>query len=140
MKATWMVGVVVLVLAASVSLAEDKVEPKRKGDVREQLDTLIPEATRLLEKKEYKKVLELLVPPELMAKLTEKSNLDDFAKEFGQEKAGQLLAMLKAIKGVKPEMDKEGKRATYQLKEKVKDVPRDKIIFVKIDKYWYVQN
>ena len=39
----------------------------------------------------------------------------------------------------KPDLDKEGKKATYQLKEKIKDVPVDKITFVKIDKYWYLQ-
>ncbi len=109
-----------------------------KAESRETLETLIPEGIRILEAKEYKTFVEIFVPPDELKKITEGTSLEEFAKTFGERKAPRLLEILKEIKGTKPSLDDNGTKATFVLKEE-KD-GKKAITFVKVDKYWYIQN
>ena len=116
----------------SPAMADTKVDP------REKLDTAVPEAIRLLEAKDYSTFLKNFIPPDDLKKVTEKATLDEFAKQFGENKGPRLLQVLKSIRDAKPTLDSSGKKATYELKE---PIDRKKTItWVKVEKYWYIQN
>ncbi len=112
--------------------AEDKPDP------RESLDTAIPEAIRLLEKKDYEGLLKAFVAPEDFERITANKPLPDFAKEFGEEKADKLLVVLKAVIGTPPTLSEDKALATFEFKEKING--KSSIKFQKIDKYWYIKN
>lgn len=128
-----MILIAMVAAAFSVSLAQDA-----KPDPQEKLETAIPEAIRLIEAKEYAKFLKSYVAPEDLKKIAAEMPLDEFAKFFGEKKAEPLLKMLKAIKGVKPTLDADGKKATFKVKDPIDG--RDSISFQKVDKRWYIQN
>jgi hypothetical protein len=109
-----------------------------KADPREKLETAIPEAIRLLEAKDYAKLLKNFVKPEDFKRITEQMPLEDFAKEFGKAKADGLMAALKAIKDVKPKLEEDDKKATFVFKEPIGG--KESMIFVKVDKYWYISD
>ena len=109
-----------------------------KADPREKLETAIPEAIRLLEAKEYETFLKTFVVPDDFQKITKKMWLNEFATQFGKDKAADLLQVLKSVKGKKPTLDSKEKKATF--KHKVKGVPKDSISFVKVENFWYIQN
>jgi hypothetical protein len=111
--------------------------PAPKADPREKLETAITEAIRLLEAKDYATVLKHCLTPDDLKAITEKIPLDEFAKQFGEGKADRLLKVLKSIEDVKPTLDKEGKTATFKLKEEADG--KKTISWVKIGKYWYIQ-
>lgn len=121
-----------IVVCCSGLYAEDKPDP------RENLDTAIPEAIRLLEKKDYEGLLKGFVPPEVLEKITADKPLPDFAKSFGEKKAGKLLKVLSAVKGTMPTLSEDKALATFELKEPVEG--KSDIKFQKIDKYWYIKN
>lgn len=120
-------------LPALVGLAADS-----QADRREKLETAVPEGIRLLEAKDYVAFLKNFASPEDLKKFTEKTPLDEFAKEFGLEKAPRLLEVLKSIRDVKPTLELDGTKATYALKEPIGG--KKVIIWVKIGKYWYIHN
>lgn len=108
-------------------------------DVRGNLDKLVPETVRLLEAKDYATVLEALVPPADFKKITAETPLADFAKEFGKEKAGQLLAVLKSLQDKKPKLSEDGNTATFDLPENPV-FPKNAITFTKIEGRWFINN
>jgi hypothetical protein len=108
-------------------------------DVGGKLDTLIPGAIQLIEGKKYEELLNLLVEPDRLAKIKAKEDFAKFVVTFGEEKAPQLLGVLKYIKDVKPEMNEEGTTASYKLPEEIKS-PRRTITFKLIEKRWHLQN
>ena len=112
--------------------------PAPKANPREKLETAITEAIRLLEAKEYATVLKNFVTPDDLKAITEKIPLDELAKQFGEGKADRLLKVLKSIEDVKPTFDKEGKTATFKLKAEADG--KKTISWVKIGKYWYIQD
>ncbi len=108
-------------------------------DVRGDLGKLVPEMVRLLEAKEYASVLEALVPPDIFKKITADQPIADFAKQFGETKAASLLAVLKALKDMKPKLSEDGNTATYDLPENPA-FPKKEIIFTKVEKRWFIKN
>jgi hypothetical protein len=108
-------------------------------DVRGDLDKLVPEAIRLLEAKDYATLLETLVPPEDFKRITAETPLAEFAKEFGKEKAAQLLDVLKTLKDKKPKLSEDGKTATFDLPENPV-FPKNKIVFSKVEGRWFINN
>jgi hypothetical protein len=108
-------------------------------DVRGDLGKLIPEMIRLLEAKDYASVLEALVPPDIFKKITAEQPLEKFAKEFGEGKAASLLAVMKAVKDMKPKLSEDGNTATYDLPENPA-FPKKEIIFTKVEKRWFIKN
>ncbi len=132
-----------LTLFTGIALTQEK-QPEKKSeagvqaDPRENLDTAIPDGIRLLEAKEYVKFLKAYAPPDGLAKFAEAGGLEKFAAEFGQSKGPRLLAVLKKIKGTKPELDETGQIATYRFEEAVGG--KNNIVFMKRDKYWHIKN
>lgn len=108
-------------------------------DVRQDLAKLVPEIVRLLEAKEYAAVLDALVPPADFKKITAETPIAEFAKEFGKEKAGQLLEVLKSLTDKKPKLSDDGNTATFDLPENLA-FPKKAITFTKIEGRWFIQN
>ena len=106
------------------------------GDPREKLETALPEAIRLLEAKDYATLLKEFVAPDDFKHITENQSLEQFAKEFGEDKAAGVLKDLKSIKDKTPELSAEGNKATFARE----DANAKPIVWVKIDKYWYIAN
>ena len=126
---------VVLCASAALSVA---IAEEGKAEPRENLETAIPEAIRLLEAKEYVTFLTNFVNPDDFKRFTEGTTVEAFAKHFAEGNADVLLKALQSIKEAKPTMENDGKRAVYDLKEKING--RDKLAFVKVEKYWYIEN
>ena len=126
-----MLFIVGLVLSSSLR-AEDKPDP------RENLDTAIPEAIRLWEQKDYEGLLKTFVAPVDFERITAKKPLPEFAKQFGEEKADNLLTVLNSIKGTMPKLSEDKAMATFEFKERI--MGKSDIQFQKIDKYWYIKN
>ncbi len=108
-------------------------------DVRQDLGKLVPESIRLLEAKEYATFLQTVVPPTEFQKIIGEKGLDAFAAKFAEKKAGSLLAVLKAIKDVKPKLSEDGNTASYPLPE-IPEVSKKEIVFTKIDGRWFIKN
>ena len=109
-----------------------------KPDPRENLNTAIPEAIRLLEAKEYKAFLKSFVIPDDFKRITATKSLEEFAKAFGERKGLKLLKVCKVIKDAKPTLDDTGTKATFAIKEVL--AGKKSITFVKVKKHWYIQN
>ena len=73
-----------------------------------------------------------------MLAMDKKQTIDDLAKDFGEKASSDTLQALKAIKGLKPEMAPDGKKATFKLKEPIGG--QNSFSFQKIDKFWYIAN
>lgn len=125
-------AVLCLITAAYLSADEPKPDP------REQLDTAIPEAIRLLEAKEHKTFLKDFVAPADLERITKNIPLDQLAERFGTDKADVLLGVLKSIKGAQPTLDAAKTRATFKLKEPIGG--KEDIRWVKVEKNWYIEN
>jgi hypothetical protein len=121
-------------LALGAVASADKPPKEDDSTKREKVDTAIAEMARLLEAKEYKKVVETFMTPDELKKVPD---LDKLVKNFSGEKAEKLLAVLKSLKDAKPVMSDDDKKATYELKEEI--AGKKEIVFVKIEKYWYIQ-
>jgi len=128
-------GVSVLAIVftlVGIASADEKPNPREKPE------TAIVEGIRLLEGKEYVAFLKAFVPPAELKTMTNKETLEELAKKFGDKKAARLLKVLKMAKEVKPTMDANGTKATYDLKEAING--KKTITLIKIEKCWYVQN
>jgi hypothetical protein len=124
-----------LLLAASALLAAPaRPEP---GKPQESLETAIPHGIKLLEGKKYAEFLKAYAPPEFVKRLGD-DGVKRFAEEFGMEKAKALLNALKEIKGTKPTLSDDGKKATFKLKTMI--AGRDSMTWYKNDKNWYISN
>lgn len=111
---------------------------KKKADSREKLETAIPDAIKMLKEKKYAAFLNKFAKPDDLEKILKRVTIDEFAKKFGEGKAENLLAMLNAVKNVKPSYNEDKTMATYQIEKKISN--RDKITFQKVEKYWYIKN
>ena len=120
-----------ILLLASTGLAADS-----KTDPREKLETAIPEGIRLLEAKDYATFLKTFVAPDDFKRITAEASLDEFVKKFSERKAADLLQALKSIKDAKPTLDPAGKKASYDLTERIGG--HRTLTFVKVDKHWYI--
>jgi hypothetical protein len=109
-----------------------------KPDPRENLNTAIPEAIRLLEAKEYKVFLKSFVIPEDFKRITATKSLEEFAKVFGERNGLKLLKVCKVIKDVKPTLDDTGTKATFAINQEI--AGKKSITFVKVEKHWYIRN
>ena len=71
-------------------------------EVFQTLEKLVTEAIQPIEAKDNVAVLETLVSPEDLKKITDKKSLAEAAAKFGERKAEGLLAVLKSVKDQKP--------------------------------------
>lgn len=121
--------------------SSDPATESAQNHLREELETIIPEAIRLLEKKEYETLLKMLVVPKDLEKLLkEEGPLEKFAAEFGKDKAPKVLGVLKSVQEKEPAMNEDKTEASYQLDESVAANSHGTLRFVKIGKYWYIEN
>ena len=112
--------------------------PEPASAPMEKLETAIPHGIMLLEKDKHAELLQLFVEPEELKKILGMTKIDDFAKEFAKDKAKLLLGVLKEIKGQKPALEDDGKKAVYSLKEEVNG--KKTLTFVKHGKTWHIKN
>jgi hypothetical protein len=124
----------------STSLLLAPAVPGTEPDPREDLNLLISHAVSLLETKQYAKAIETLADPEALKKALEreKKSIDELAASFAEDKAGPLLEVLKSIRGTKPELSDEGRRASFSIDHP--EIPKKKLIFAKNGKLWSLQN
>ena len=109
-----------------------------KPEEREKLETLIPAGIRLIEAKEFEKLIKVFAPPEALKEITSVMTMQELVENFKEDKAPQLLTIFKEIKEAKPELSEDGKTAVYKLKESVGS--KETVTFRKIEKYWYLEN
>jgi hypothetical protein len=128
------VALLVLLIASPLVAAPAKPEP---ANPQEDLETAVPHGIKLLEGKKYADFLKLYAPPDFVKKLGD-DGIKKFADEFGKEKAAPLLNALKEIKGTKPALADDGKKATFKLKTKI--AGRDSMTWYKNGKDWYISN
>ncbi len=109
-----------------------------KPEAHEKLETAIPAGIKLLEAKEYKLFLKRFVIPKDFKKHTKGKSLDEIAQRFGQRKASGLLAVLKKINRTKPLLKNTATEAKFGIEKSA--IGKETITFVKVGKYWYIQN
>jgi hypothetical protein len=109
-----------------------------KPSPRENAETAVVEAIRLLEAKDIKTFLTQFMPPDDMkAQAGTPDAFDAFAQRF-ETRSDRLLGALKDARTQKPTYDEAKTTATFPLKEPVGS--RTTLTLVKIDKYWYISN
>lgn len=109
-----------------------------KAHLREKVPTAIAEAIRMLEAKEYEDFLKEFVSPKDLKTITEKIPVSTLATQFKGAKADTLLRTLKSIKDRQPTLEEGGSIAAFPVT--VAGAPRSSIKFIKVGKYWYIQN
>lgn len=136
-------SVSVLVGTATSSQADATPTPDPRGRV----ETTIQEMIRLLEAKEYRKLVEEFVVPEELEQFRKDNkesakpggtDFDELIKEFGGWRATSLLKNLKGTTTVKPEYSDEGNTAIFTIPNGNK---RPYVLkFHRIDKRWYLSD
>ena len=126
---------------SSKESTNSKINTKDSKD----LAKLIEQAIVWLKAKEYEKCFRRFVPPKTIKQWEETGNFESNLNTFRNEKVDRLLKILKKIKGTQAEFSElNGEfRATFYF-EPTQDMTgvakSGKMIFVKIDKLWYVLN
>lgn len=111
-----------------------------KPDPRENLDTAVKEAIRLMEAKEYETFIKQFLHPEDLKRLTDSgTSVEEMAKRFAMKKAERNLEVLKELQEKKPQHSDDGRQAFVE-SEKFKRMPNSKIRFQKVGKLWYIRN
>jgi hypothetical protein len=104
-------------------------------DPRTQPATTVKEAIRVLEAKKYAEFLKSFPRPGDMDELLASRSMDDLAAEFGERRAPDLLAALRAAAAMTPVLTHEGTRAEYKFE---KPFGRERrISLTKIGEHWY---
>jgi hypothetical protein len=115
-------------------------QPTAKPDPRENADTAVVFAIRLLEAGDHKMFLSQFMPPdELKSRAGTPEALSAFADAFGTSgRSARLLAALKNARTKTPAYDQAKTTATFQLDPQA-DAP-NALVMVKIGTYWYLSN
>ena len=122
------------VTIAMVMLAP-MVQAVRTPDPRTQPESAVKEGIRLLEASKFAEFLKTFARPSELEELTAKRSIDDVAAEFGEKRAPDLLAALRAASTMKPTISAEGTRAEYTFE---KPFGRERrISMAKIGDVWY---
>jgi hypothetical protein len=122
------------VLVSNVLYAANNTLP----DPREKVDTAISEIIRLVEAREYATFIQKYAPPDDLKKILANKSLDELVKEFAQKNAARLIKVLRATRGLTPIVEENATKVTYHFKEPIDG--KESIIFIKIGKFWYIQN
>ena len=112
--------------------------PKRRPHPREKLDTTIAQAIRVLEAKKYATFIKYFATPAALQEMMQTASLEEIVEEFVDEKADQVLSTLKSLKHKQPRFSADGKKATYPINIRGSTIKT--VTFVKVGKYWYIQN
>ncbi len=93
------------------------------------------EAIRLLEAGKHAEFLKTFARPSEVEEIWQRDRWTKLAAEFGEKRAPDLLAALRAASTMKPTLSAEGTRAEYMFE---KPFGRErKISMVKIGEFWY---
>ena len=123
-------------LALTLAMSQPQT-PASQTDPRENLDTAIAEAVRLLEAKDHAAFLKSFIEPSMLA--SRRDTFEEFSASFAGERADRLLAMLKHTRTLKPTMNAEGTIATYQPDPNA-GVGTRSLRWQKTGRYWYIAN
>ena len=93
---------------------------------------------RLLEAKKYATFLKYFFPPADLKEALQTASFEEIVEEFVEEKADRVLSMLKSLKHKRPTFSADGKKATYPISMRGSTIKT--VTFVKLGKYWYIQN
>ncbi len=122
--------IAIVVLAPFVQVAQT-------SNPRTQPETAVKEGIRLLEAGKHAEFLKTFARPSEVEELVAKRSIEELAAEFGEKRAPDLLAALRAASTMKPTMSAEGTRAEYSFE---KPFGRERrISMVKIGEFWYLR-
>jgi hypothetical protein len=104
-------------------------------DPRTQPATAVKEAIRLLEARKYADFLKTFTRPSELEELLAKGSMEELAADFGERRAPDILAALRAAATMEPVLTQDGTRAEYKFE---KPFGRERrISMAKIGEYWY---
>lgn len=123
-------------LASFISLSV--ISQEAKPDPRENVDTAVKEAIRLVEAKEIATFIMQFAHPDDLKKILKGKTIEELAEQFSAQKSANLLLALKEIDGKKPELSEDGTQAMFKVD--LKTAPGGRIVFQKSGKLWYIRN
>ena len=126
-------------LATAVAIAVVALAPLVQAvqtpNPRTQPELAVKQGIRLLEAGKHAEFLKTFARPSELEELTAKRSIDDVAAEFGEKRAPDFLAALRAAATMKPTVSAEGTRAEYNFE---KPFGRERrISMAKIGEFWY---
>jgi hypothetical protein len=136
-----MISTVLSSLALSLTIFAVPQQVTSTPSPRENVETTVEEAIRLLESKDYRTFLVEFFPPEwVKAKTGEPGGLNAWVDVFLAHSVGFLLPMLKGATTVAPAYDEAKTTAIFHLKmqEGTESFTRA-FKMVKIGRYWYIE-
>jgi len=104
-----------------------------KSSSRTLADSVVNEATALLDAGDCEAFLKKFIPPDELARVTKDQSIEQFAAKFKESHAPRLLKALKATKDVQPQY-----LIRYTFKEPVDGV--NEITIQRIGDSWYFKN
>ncbi len=114
-----------------VSVPEGAEEP-----VVDSLAATIEQALRLLQERNHRGVIELLLDPDDRERFRQRGDLDAIVQDFaGSEKPKQLLDALEAARGVEPERSEDGSEVTFPEEGDLR-----RLRFRRVHGRWYLRN
>jgi len=107
---------------------------------REEVNTAIDEAIRLLSEDNFKVFIQTFMPPETLKTVTQgkPEALDEMVRTIAKEKVEPMLKALKIAKTLKPTLENDGKKTVFTFAEPI-DGHRS-LTLIKIEKYWYIDD
>lgn len=123
-------------LASFISLSV--ISQEAKPVPRENVDTAVKEAIRLVEAKEIATFIMQFAHPDDLKKILKGKTIEELAEQFSAQKSANLLLALKDIDGKKPELSEDGTQAMFKVD--LKTAPGGRIVFQKSGKLWYIRN
>ena len=103
-----------IALALILTTVGTGTEILQKVDPRREPATLIAEAIRLLERKDYTTFITTCARPDELKEMLANKKLEDIAQEFARKKAPDLLVVLKEAARTKATLNADGTRADYR--------------------------
>jgi hypothetical protein len=122
-------------VAIAIVVLAPLVQTVQTSNPRTQPESAVKEGIRLLEASKYAEFLKTFARPSEVEEMVAKRPMDELAAEFGEKRAPDLLAALRAAATMKPTISAEGTRAEYSFE---KPFGRERrISMVKIGEFWY---
>jgi hypothetical protein len=136
-----MISTVLPSLALCLSMFAVPLQVTPKPSPRENVETTVVEALRLLQSKDYRTFLQKYFPPEwVKAKMAEPGGLNAWVDGWAANSLGNVLGHLKQASTLKPTYDEAKTTAIFRLtiQEGTASFTKD-FKMVKIGRYWYIE-
>lgn len=104
---------------------------------QENLDTMIAHGIRLLERRQYREFVESYFDPDLLRRL-EPRDVGNVVKGFA-EKADNMLAALKLIRGSKPAFEDLGRKAIFAIPANPQGLTQP-LVFKRLASRWHLES